>query len=167
MSDSLKDLVLALILFAVGLGAFLYIQYGPGVALQNSRDAAITYRSFPSVVSGLLMLLSAVFAMASARAWLRARARDKPEAAAPEGADDAQPAGLSHLGLRVVALLVLLIAFANALGMAPLFVLASVFLFVSFFVFGQRRPVRMGVVALLGGACFHGLFVTVLNLPLS
>ena len=57
MNESVKDCFLALILFSVGLAGLLYIQYGPGEALQNSRDAQITFRSFPTVISGLLMLL--------------------------------------------------------------------------------------------------------------
>ncbi len=161
-NESAKDLFLAGIIFAIGLGAFLYIQHGPGQALQNSRDAQITFRSFPSAISLLLMLLSGLFAAASLRAMVSGR----QEIETTTGQTDA-PHVPRHLGLRVASLVALLIAFTQTIGLAPLFVLSAVFLFIAFFIFGQRNLVRMGVVSILGGAFFHGVFVMILNLPLN
>lgn len=162
MHESVKDCFLALILFSVGLAGLLYIQYGPGEALQNSRDAQITFRSFPTVISGLLMLLTGLYAAASFAAWLKSK---NPDA----GDDSARPAAREpgYLAARIVGLIGLLVAFALTIGMAPLFVLASIFLFIAFFIFGQTGLLRMGVIAILGGGLFHGLFIMILDLPLN
>lgn len=160
MKDAAKDLVLSLVLFALGLGALLYIQYGPGVALQVSRDAQITFRSFPTAIAGLLMLLTALYAAASALAWVRAA-----KGGGPTGPIPVPP--LPYVPLRVAAVVVLLIGFTLLLGKVPLFALAAIFLFIAFFIFGTTRWARMAVVALAGGAFFHGLFVVVLKLPLN
>lgn len=163
MQDSKQDFALALVLFGIGLGALLYIQFGPGQALQSSQDAQITFRSFPSAIAIMLMGLSALFALSSGLAVRRLRTQDRP-APAPSAPAVALP---RYLRLRILALLGLLIAFALAIGTLPLFVLASVFLFVAFIIFGQVSLPRITVVALIGGALFHGLFVFILHLPLG
>ncbi|MEQ8709405.1 MAG: tripartite tricarboxylate transporter TctB family protein [Rhodospirillales bacterium] len=162
MHESVKDCFLAIVLFSVGLAGLLYIQYGPGEALQNSRDAQITFRSFPTAISGLLMLLTGIYAVASGVAWLKSRHQE----AAGENEQAGVP-GPAYLAARVIGLVALLVIFALTIGMLPLFVLASIFLFIAFFIFGQTEPLRMGVIALLGGGFFHGLFVLILDLPLN
>ncbi len=161
MQDSKQDFALALVLFGIGLGALLYIQFGPGQALQSSQDAQITFRSFPSAIAMMLMVLSALFALSSGLAIRRVRESERPVQAAPAVAPP------KYLRLRILALLGLLIAFALAIGTMPLFVLASVFLFVAFLIFGQTSLLRVTVVAIIGGALFHGLFVLILHLPLG
>lgn len=162
MNESVKDCFLALILFSVGLAGLLYIQYGPGEALQNSRDAQITFRSFPTVISGLLMLLTGIYACASFTAWVRSRN------AGTDGDDTGVTApGPAYLAARIVGLIALLVVFALTIGMLPLFILASIFLFIAFFIFGQTNLLRMGVIAILGGGLFHGLFILILDLPLN
>lgn len=163
MSAALKDIALAVVIFAIGLAALLYIQFGPGQALQNSQDAQITYRSFPTAISSLLMLLSGLFAASSTLSLLR-QAANPQKAAASEKLDRPQP---KFLLLRAVALVGLLIVFAAAIGRLPLFVLVGVFLFAAFFIFGQTRPIRMAIIAVVGAILFHLLFVVLLKLPLG
>ena len=161
-----KDILLSLVLMAIGAFGFLYIQYGPGEALQVSQEAQITFRSFPSVISLLLLLLSGMYGASSALAAVRAR-RHPPrpaEGAALEKASRVVPP--KFLLARTVSVPVLLIGFAQSIGVAPLFVVSAIFLFIAFFVFGQTNWVRMAVVATVGGALFHGLFVLILDLPL-
>ena len=164
MRQSGKDLLLACVLFSVGLGALLYIQFGPGEALQTSRDAQITFRSFPTAISALLMLLSALYGFGSVVSMI-ADGGAKPV----EDVEDGHAASARrppYLFARMAALVVLLVAFSQVLGAAPFIVLASVFLAVAFVVFGQTHPVKVLVIAVLGGALFHGLFVSILKLPL-
>ena len=164
MQQGGKDLLLACALFSVGLGALLYIQLGPGEALQTSRDAQITFRSFPTVISVLLMLLSALYAASGVVAMISGRAAKPVEAV---GTGD--PAGIRrprYLFARMVGLVLLLLAFSQVLGAVPFVLLAGVFLAVAFVIFGQTHPGKILVVAVLGGALFHGLFVSILKLPL-
>ncbi|MGD9868070.1 MAG: tripartite tricarboxylate transporter TctB family protein [Hyphomicrobiales bacterium] len=165
MQPATKDLLLGAVLFALGLGALLYIQYGPGEALQTSRDAQITFRSFPTVISVLLMLLAGLFTATTLFTQFGAHAPEVPARSAPEpGAGGRkQP---THLALRMLALLVLLIAYAELLSVLPYWLLTGLFLFLLFFVFGETNPLRNALVAALGAAAFHGLFVMILQLPL-
>jgi hypothetical protein len=168
MSEALKDIALAVVIFVIGLAALLQIQFGPGQALQNSQDAQITFKSFPTAISALLMLLSGLFAATSALPLLRSRS-GSPGTGAPETAAS-RPSDLpppKFLLLRAVALVGLLVAFAMLIGRLPLFVLVSVFLFAAFFIFGQTRPLRMALIAIVGGVLFHLLFVVLLKLPLN
>ena len=159
-----KDLLLACVLFSVGLGALLYIQFGPGEALQTSRDAQITFRSFPTAISALLMLLSALYGFGSVVSMISDGGPKPAEGVAHGKAARLRPP--PYLFARMAALIVLLIAFSQVLGAAPFILIASVFLAVAFVVFGQTHPVKVLVVAVLGGALFHGLFVSILKLPL-
>ena len=162
-----KDLLLAIALFSVGLGALLYIQLGPGEALQTSRDAQITFRSFPTVISMLLMLLSVLYAVRVIVATISEL--DAKQIGVVEDVATGDPTGLRrprYLFARMAALVLLLLAFSQVLGTAPFFLLAGAFLAVAFVIFGQTHPGKILVVAVLGGALFHGLFVSILKLPL-
>ena len=165
MQQGGKDLLLACALFSVGLGGLLYIQFGPGEALQTSRDAQITFRSFPTAIAALLMLLSALYAAGSVVAMLSGGGGAKPrvDVAKSDAASASRP---PYLFARMAALVVLLIALSQLLGEAPFYLLAGVFLAIGFVIFGQTRPRKILVVAILGGVLFHGLFVSILKLPL-
>ena len=161
MTDAQRDVLLSLALAGIGAFGYFYIQYGPGEALQISQDAEITFRTFPRAISILLLVLSGVYAATSIQAALRERAERAPGEA--EGAEPGPP----YLLLRILAVLALLVGFAQAIGLAPLYLLAAVFLFIAFVIFGQSDWLRMALVAAVGGALFHGLFVMILHLPLG
>lgn len=163
MSGALKDIALAVVIFVIGLAALLQIQFGPGQALQNSQDAQITFKSFPTAISVLLMVLSGLFAATSALSLMRLQA-GFPESAGLKASEQPRP---RFLLLRAVALVGLLVGFAMLIGRLPLFVLVGVFLFAAFFVFGQKRPLKMALIAIVGGGLFHLLFVVLLKLPLN
>ncbi len=164
MQQGGKDLLLACTLFSVGLGALLYIQFGPGEALQTSRDAQITFRSFPTAIAALLMLLSALYAVGSVVSMV-SEGSARPDGEAGNG-DAARVRRPPFLFTRMAALVVLLIALSQLLGAAPFYLLAGAFLAIGFVIFGQTHPGKILAVAVLGGALFHGLFVSVLKLPL-
>lgn len=165
MRSDAKDLLLGITIFAVALGALLYIQYGPGEALQTSRDAQITFRSFPTVISALLMLLSAIFVAVSLIAQFRARSQSQFRGV--EATRSGEPSNRPRfLLLRMTSLLILLIAYAMLLGAMPYYLLTALFLFALFFIFGETNPLKNALVAAAGGAAFHALFVTILHLPL-
>lgn len=165
MQDAYKDIALSLALMGVGAFGFFYIQHGPGDALQISQDAEITFRSFPSAISILLFILSVIYGMTTVASILRARSNVPNSVEGHETEETTSIAPPKYLVVRTIAVLVLLVGFAQAIGLAPLFVLAAVFLFIGFFVFGQTNWRRMAVVAVVGGGLFHGLFVLILNLP--
>lgn len=164
MQQGGKDLLLACTLFSVGLGALLYIQFGPGEALQTSRDAQITFRSFPTAIAALLMLLSALYGVGSVVTMIAVGSAKPVE---NTGAGDAARARRPpFLIARMTALVVVLIALSQLLGAAPFYLLAGVFLAIGFVIFGQTHPWKILAVAVLGGALFHSLFVSILKLPL-
>lgn len=167
MRDSVKDVVVGCAVFLIGLGALLYIQHGPGQALQTSQDAQVTFRSFPTVIAALLMVLSILFVGASLMQIFQRPADDgaRDERGRQAGATATAPS-VTYLFGRIVALLALLIAYATLLGEVPFFAMTSVFLFIAFLIFGQTNILRSAIVAMIGGALFHGLFVTLLKLPL-
>lgn len=167
MRDSVKDVVLGCAVFLIGLGALLYIQYGPGQALQTSQDAQVTFRSFPTVIAALLMALSTLFVGASLiQIFQRPGGVGTPDTRVPQARSTAVAPSVAYLFGRIVALLALLIAYAALLGKLPFFAMTSVFLFIAFLIFGQTNILRSAIVAIIGGALFHGLFVTLLKLPL-
>ncbi|WP_373086590.1 tripartite tricarboxylate transporter TctB family protein [Sneathiella sp.] len=169
MSEHMKDAVLGTVLAIVGLFALFYIQYGPGEAIQSSRAANITFRSFPFAISALLFLISSLYVISSLLALSRSRkevVEDQKEADADIEPPADKTAAPSHSSLRILAVLAMLIGFALLLGKVPFFLLTGVFLFIAFFIFGEKRILLNALVAAIGGGLFHILFVSILNLPL-
>lgn len=167
MRDAHKDALAGAVLAGVAAFALIYIQFGPGEALQVSQDAEITFRTFPTVISLLLLVLSGSYCLSSLFAAWRMAAGEAPEMERAEIAEIKSANQPSFLLGRVALVLALLIGFSLSVGLAPLLLLASVFLFIAFAVFGNRQWGRMAIVAIIGGGLFHSLFVLILRLPLG
>lgn len=73
----------------------------------------------------------------------------------------------SHQAAVTVALVVLLLTYAFLIRQVNFGVLTFTFLAVGFVLFGERKPLKICLVAAIGALCFYGLFVYVLNLPLN
>lgn len=162
MSEKMKDITVGIVLVAVGLFALFYIQFGPGEAIQSSRDANITFRSFPIAISILLVVISCLYVVSS----LMSLSSPRKDKMGLDGNENAKVAPPSFLFLRILAVVAMLIGFALLIGKIPFFLLTGGFLFIAFFIFGEKRMGLNAVVAVLGGGLFHGLFVSILNLPL-
>ncbi|WP_373089128.1 tripartite tricarboxylate transporter TctB family protein [Sneathiella sp.] len=163
MSENMKDIALGVVLVAIGLFALFYIQYGPGEAIQSSRDANITFRSFPVAISSLLVVISSLYVVSSLMSLSRSR-KEGAGLNVDEHAEKIAPP--PFLFLRILAVVAMLIGFALLIGKIPFFLLTGGFLFIAFFIFGETRVGPNAIVAVIGGGLFHGLFVSILNLPL-
>jgi len=167
MQQPYKDALTGFVLAGVAAFAFLYIQFGPGEALQISQDAEITFRTFPTAISLMMLALSSIYCLLSMLAASRLAAGSESEIEGAEIAEITAGNRPEFLLLRICLVICLLIAFSLSLGLAPLILLASVFLFIAFALFGNRQWGRMAIVAIIGGGLFHVLFVIILRLPLN
>lgn len=150
--QALQDLALA----AGFAGLALVGLFGlpPDDAYSQYAEGGVSARTWPMVAGGLLLVLTVFFAAGAARhvmAGWRDAERDRTE--------------LTVLAKRA-ATLVVLIGYVVVLPIAPFWLATPLFLFVMFAVYGERNWLVMAAVAVVGGLLLHGLFVTVLNLPL-
>lgn len=161
--ERMKDLVLALALIALGVFGYVNIRSGVATGLLEQQD--ITFATLPSIWSALLVLLAAIYALSVLVDLARVRSRIVREHRAGEF-EPAAPRLERRLVLRLVATVVALVLFALLLGELPFFVLVTVFLFATLVTYGQPIHWTTALLAVLGGAGFHALFVWILKLPL-
>jgi hypothetical protein len=161
--DAGKHVVLATILFAIGLFALVWIRMTVSTNILVGQD--ISHATLPSVWSSLLALLALLYGLRASYdlivAWRALQADgDGARAAMRAGSVDWLMFG------RLSGTVVMLVIFALLLEAVPFIVLTTAFLFVIFLIYGQPLRLRTAVLAVLGGAGFHGLFVEFLKLPL-
>ncbi|MEZ5650087.1 MAG: tripartite tricarboxylate transporter TctB family protein [Burkholderiaceae bacterium] len=164
VKERVKDLVTAALLAVVGIGGFVFIN--PRGATVNIGPGGLSWQSLPFIYSGLLLVLTAVYALSAVRALMAARRQARPDRAAPDARtsdDDAER--LTNRRRAAVALCTLL--YALALPRFGFVISTPVLLFVLFRVFGRKDSVRNGITALVGGALLALLFIGVLHLPLQ
>lgn len=159
MSRALRETLVGLVLIAGALTALISINTMSGSSFQSGREAPMTFRTFPTILSSGLAILSTIFTIGAVR---RLIAEHRQQAGvAPEG----RP-GIGSVVVPVLVV-VLLVAYAVLLKVVPFAPLTWAFLFLGFYVFGQRRVIRNAIVALCATAGFYGIFVYVLELPLE
>ena len=162
--ESVKDLVTAALLAVVGIGGFVFIN--PRGAAVNIGPGGLSWQSLPFIYSGLLLVLTAVYALTSLRGLMAARRQAGPDREARAGrTNDADAERLTNWRRAAVAICILL--YALALPRFGFVITTPVLLFVLFHVFGRKDPVRNAITALVGGALLALLFIGVLHLPLQ
>lgn len=161
--DAGKDVVLATTLLAIGLFGLVWIRRTVSTNILVGQD--ISFATLPSAWSSLLALLALIYGLQAGRelflAW-RALQAEGEDARAAMRAGSVDWLMLGRLAGTVAMLLIL----ALLLEALPFIVVTTAFLFVILLIYGQPLRVRTAVLALLGGAGFHGLFVEFLKLPL-
>jgi len=142
----LKNIVAALVLIALGAG-YGYLTAGlPTRSLPNAPDPSF----FPWVITGCLLLLSAILLVQGLTAPRRAR-------------DDAVPA----LPLRApIVFLVVFAAYVSLLSFAGFLVASVPFFAVLMVLYGERRWIAIGAASLLVPVIMALLFRHVLQVPL-
>lgn len=163
MGNRVADLVLAIVLVAIG--AFILIDINSTEQTGHSVIESVGFATLPSIYAGLLVALSGTLGGVALLGLLRERSvRRKSGSGNRRTAPRA--GGLSALdGLRTVGTIVAVLVYALLLKYVNFFALTAVFLLVMFHLYGQRSLLRTGVVALVGAAAFHALFVMALKLP--
>lgn len=162
MNITVKEILLSSALMILALAAVLVIN-ATGQQTRVADTDSLTFATLPTIYGCLLLLLSAIFFAGSLRRFLSDKHRDHPETT--EDAETDSPSSRTVL-TRIGLTLVVLVAYVVLLDYVQFLVVTSLFLFVMFWVFGQRSLWKMAALALLGGACFHGLFIYVLDLPI-
>ena len=152
--EILLDLLLAGAFAGFGLCGFLLVN--PSGAALFEGPGGISWRTLPFVYSGLLLALTAIFAVQRLVALSRAPLRA-----------ERYWHGLDRRVLaRRLATLLVLILYVLGFGAFGFTLATPLFLFVMFRIYGLRDPLRNALRALLGGALLWLLFVQALKLPL-
>ena len=168
MPDKAKDLTLAAALIGVGIAALIVVQTTtPEDSIQGAE--ALTFATLPTIYGVALVGLATLYFLGAAVGLLRDRRAARSQVATPKAVSAAEervvvPA--RTVAVRTWATLALLITYATLLEVLPFFPITAAFLFMLFWLYGQRSPVKTGAVALLGGAAFYLLFIQILKLPI-
>jgi Na+-driven multidrug efflux pump len=145
-----RDILLCLFLIAVGGMALVSINSVKGHNVGNTQT--LSFSTLPNAYAALLVIFSVVILLGSA---LKLRKADQAEPKADQAKDDHEPvAARSTIVLRTWG------------TWAPFLLLTTAFLAALFVLFGQRSPLKVAGIAILGGVGFHLLFIVGLNLPI-
>ena len=168
VNERVKDLVTVVLLLAVGVGGFLFIN--PKGAAITEGPGGLSWRSLPFIYSGLLIGLTLVYGLTSAyglwRAVRNGEDGETGEAASPELRDEGDRKAARTADLRRVAVVVCLAAYALSLPMFGFIITTPVLLLVLFYAFGRTRLSHNLTLAIVGGAVLSLLFIGLLKLPL-
>lgn len=168
MPEKAKDLALAAALVGVGIAALIVVQTTtPEDSIRGAE--ALTFATLPTIYGAALVGLATLYFLGAAIGLLRDRRTARPQVAAPKAvpaAEEGEVVPARTVAVRTWTTLALLIAYAALLEVLPFFPITAAFLFLLFWLYGQRSPVKTGAIALLGGGAFYLLFIQILNLPI-
>ncbi len=165
MSDSVKDLVLAV--FLVAFGAFVFFDITHTQQAGFSVIESVSFSTLPSIYAGLLVALAMLYGANSMRGILQAR--DQRDVESGETAQRISGTGEQSekiVAIRTVGTVVTSFVFVLLLEYVNFFVLTTAFLFVMFRLYGQKSLALTGIVAIFGGTAFTVLFIVILKMPI-
>ena len=165
MSDSVKDLVLAV--FLVAFGAFVFFDITHTQQAGFSVIESVSFSTLPSIYAGLLVALAILYGANSMRGILQAR--DQRDVESGETAQRISGTGEQSekiVAIRTVGTVVTSFVFVLLLEYVNFFVLTTAFLFVMFRLYGQKSLALTGIVAIFGGTAFYVLFIVILKMPI-
>lgn len=160
MSKYAYEVLVGCAFVAISIAAYISINTTTGTSFSFNEESSMTSTTFPNFLAIGLGLMGAVFLLGSIRR-LYAEGRISASFAKLIGNLWSRQAAIT------VALVVLLLAYANLIREVNFGVLTFGFLAIGFVLFGERKPLQICLVAAIGAACFYGLFVYVLQLPLN
>jgi hypothetical protein len=173
-NETVKDVLLGLAVMGFALGGFLFVN--PTDAPVVEGPGGITWRTLPFIYSGLLLALAALFVILT---LLRGPLPLSPDAgkAAPADGDAANGATGGRdtavaparwlVGFRRLAVIVILIAYSQALGAFGFAIATPLFLFSLLYVFGRTQPRENALISFIGGFVLWILFAHLLKMPLA
>ena len=158
MTESKKDVLLAIALVALGLGTLFVLSRTP----DNGTHAAdvLDFATLPRIYALMLTALSGVLAVT---AWLRGRQVHKWSA--PE---DRRRSALSEprvLG-RALGTIALTAIYIVAIEHLNFMVATTTFLALTFLLYGRRPLWGVALTAVLGAAALDVVFIRIIDLPL-
>ena len=163
------ETVLCIALIALGALAYLTIGWAeesasPFLLRQERALGALDYASLPKIYAIALVAFCAVNILLQFTKRRRAQ-RAEEEKAAAEAAES--PQSQKSIRFRTLATIVLIFLYALLLPRTPFLYSTAVFLFVMFWVYGQRN-LKLTIPVSAGGAlCLWALFIKLANLPLG
>lgn len=171
-AENSKDLILGVFVLAISIGGFLLIN--PSNAPVAEGPGGVTWRTLPFIYSGLLFLFACLFL---GHTILRRRLLSSPDPAGEtenllDAGAESIPQG-SHWPdarraiLRRIAIVVLLIAYSQALSAFGFAISTPAFLFAVLFAFGKTDLVQNALVSVVGGLALWFLFSFLLKIPLD
>ncbi len=173
LREKIKDSIFGVVL--LGVGIFALVDINVGQPSSPAPPGAITYASFPTMLSVLLILLAFGYLASSLMAVGRLRRSEgalqrvdgTPAADGGEDEEEIEPVVDKRLILiRTAGTLVFLLSYVF-LMMYVEFTLATIpFLFVMFYLYGQRSLIRIAATSVVGGGALGAFFLHVLHLPL-
>lgn len=158
MTESIKDLLLAIGLAALGMAMLLVLHntHNNGAHVADVLDFATLPRIYALMLTGLSLLLAG-------SALFNARKKEGTEAASSR----ARSPHLNPVVLgRAVGTVALTVLYVLGIESLPFFPVTAMFLAVTFILYGRRPFWGVAVVALLGSAALDVVFVRIINLPL-
>ena len=163
------ETVICLALIFLGIGAYLTIGWGessasPFLLRQERAMGALDYQSMPKIYAIALVLFCAINIL------FQFTKRSIEQRAAEQAALDAEAKDLIHeqiIRFRTVATIVVSAAYALLLPYVFFFPATVIFLFVMFWVYGQRNLKITLPISLVGAFCLWGLFIKLAGLPLG
>lgn len=173
MSKHVQDLMLAIVLIAVG--AFVFIDINQTEQVGFVVIESIGFATMPSIYAVLLVAMAILYAANSIRGIVLAIDR-RQVGAGPIGEQSGEQSGEESgedgetarrmVAARTLGTIIALAVYAGLLEYVNFLALTTVFLFVMFRLYGQKSLVHTGTVAAIGGIAFHVLFIVVLKLPI-
>ncbi|HEX5463208.1 MAG TPA: tripartite tricarboxylate transporter TctB family protein [Burkholderiales bacterium] len=164
MRHAVKEALLGLALLAVGIVALVLIQRPRETVTLGS--GGMNYATLPDVYSVLLIGLAVLYLISVLR-----RARASLPRHSPSEDNAARAAGRlpSHrtVWVRIILSFLALMAYVVMLQFTNFLVITAAYLAAMFWIFGERSLTRIVLVSLIAAALFYGLFVNLLNLPLT
>lgn len=153
------ELILSMLFALVGVASVLIIKGTETNAISNT--GATDFSTFPTIFGSILAMLSFINA---GRAFRETRKETADNTEVAENAEEKQKQHMIHI--RVAIMFALCLAFALLLKKVSFAVLSFVFLFLSFYVLGQKKLLVNALVSLAGSGLIYMVFIVLLKLPL-
>lgn len=161
-----KDIILGISLISVGLYASISIQLTESTGLIT--DQLMNHATLPSIWGGLLAALTSLWMIQVISELCHVN-----KALGMLGGNDHVfsidrmfPTISRTLILRMIASIIAIIVYAVMFEEAPFFLITGAFLFAMLLAFGQPLYWKTGLIAAIGCAALHVVFVNFLQLPL-
>ena len=151
-----QDLALGLAFVALGLYAAWRINFVDKPVFGLSTGP-LTYATVPTIASLGITLLALLYVATSVRRLIATRA--------VIASDVVARVSWRVVGRRI-GTFALLVAYVMAMKDVPFFIATAIFLAAMFVLYGQRSPLKVAAVALIGAGALYAMFVVALRLPL-
>lgn len=158
MSERFKDLLLALVLIVVGVGALIVLAHTKSGGTDSAN--VVGFATLPRLYAALLVGLGLLLAGTSGVQVIKERRGTVTPTMVSSALSD--PIVL----MRAIGTVVLLVLYVVGLEALPFFPVTVAFLALMFLIYGRKPLWRVLIVAAVGAAALDVVFVRIIELPL-